>query len=128
MSYFKEFLYDLKPEYSVIIEDDDKVCYAYLLIDNEIVGDVWLYNTMKSPVEAEWHSPDNLPFLNPIEFIKENIEPFDNDTNININWDSENKVVALIYISNRLIARLSEGDFPGSSSLVIKDGPLAKVI
>lgn len=128
MSYFKEFLHDLKPEYSVMIEDDDKVCYAYLLIDNEIVGDVWLYNTMKSPVEAEWHSPDNLPFLNPIEFIKENIEPFDDETTININWNSENKVVAQIYISNRLIASLSEGDFPGSSSLVIKDGPLAKVI
>lgn len=128
MSYFKEFLHDLKPEYSVMIEDDDKVCYAYLLIHNEIVGDVWLYNTIKSPVEAEWHSPDNLPFLNPIEFIKENIEPFDDETNININWNSENKVVAQIYISNRLIARLSEGDFPGGSSLVIKDGPLAKVI
>ncbi|KKX47233.1 MULTISPECIES: hypothetical protein [Sphingobacterium] len=128
MTYFKKFVYDLKPEYSLLIEDDGKVCYAYLYINNKIVGDIWLYNTMKSPVKAEWHSPDNLPFLNPIEFIKENIETFDDETNIKIKWGLDNKVVALIYISNRLIARLSEGDFPGSSSLVIKDGPLAIVM
>ncbi|MEL6732644.1 MAG: hypothetical protein AAFP83_16055, partial [Bacteroidota bacterium] len=32
------------PAYAVVIEDDQKVAYAYLLHQGKIVGDVWLYN------------------------------------------------------------------------------------
>lgn len=50
MSYFKQFFCSTEPEYSVVIEDDDKVCYAYLYFNKEIIGDVWLYNNVESPV------------------------------------------------------------------------------
>ena len=46
------------PRYSVVIEDDGRVAYAYLLHDDEIVGDVWLYNHGPAPAEPEWRSPD----------------------------------------------------------------------
>lgn len=128
MTYLKKFVYRLKPEYSILIEDDGKVCYAYLYINNKIVGDVWLYNKIESPIVAEWQSPDNLPFLNPIEFIKDNIKSFNDETDVIVDWNSESKVFAMIYISTRLIAKLTEGDFPGNSTLVIKDGPLARVL
>ncbi|WP_312524538.1 hypothetical protein [Sphingobacterium multivorum] len=65
------------PEFAVLIEDDDKVCYAYLLNEERIVGDIWLYNSVPTPSEPEWHKRDNLPFLNPAAFVKENLEPFD---------------------------------------------------
>ncbi|KKO89048.1 hypothetical protein AAW12_23070 [Sphingobacterium sp. Ag1] len=66
-----------RPEFAVLIEDDDKVCYAYLLIESKIVGDIWLYNSVPTPSDPEWHKKENLPFLNPVEFVKENLEPFD---------------------------------------------------
>ncbi len=31
-----------RPEFAVFIEDDDKVCYAYLLNEKRIVGDIGL--------------------------------------------------------------------------------------
>lgn len=30
--------------WTVVVEDDDRVAYAYLLHEGRIVGDVWLYN------------------------------------------------------------------------------------
>ncbi|WP_367330694.1 hypothetical protein [Sphingobacterium multivorum] len=42
---------------------DDKVCYVY--------------NVAPTPSEPEWHKKENLPFLNPADFVKENLEPFD---------------------------------------------------
>ncbi len=44
-----------RPEFALLIEDDDKVCYAYLLNEERIVGDIWLYNNVTTPRESEWH-------------------------------------------------------------------------
>lgn len=116
------------PELSVLIEDDDKVCYAYLLRGKRIVGDIWLYNIAPTPNEAEWHSKENLPFLNPEEFVKENLEPFDAWSPVEVTWDFSEEIVANIFLASRLIAMLKEGSYPGWSSLVTKDGPLAQKI
>ncbi len=116
------------PELSVLIEDDDKVCYAYLLRGKRIVGDIWLYNIAPTPNEAEWHSKENLPFLNPEEFVKENLEPFDAWSPVEVTWDFSEEIVANIFLASRLIAKLKEGSCPGWSSLVTKDGPLARKI
>jgi hypothetical protein len=52
-------------------EDDGKVAYAYLKKDNEIVGDLWLYNRCKTPVKPEWKDKKNIPFANSKEYIGE---------------------------------------------------------
>lgn len=114
------------PELSVLIEDDGKVCYAYLLRGKRIVGDIWLYNIAPTPNEAEWHSKENLPFLNPEEFVKENLEPFDAWSPVEVTWDFSEEIVANIFLASRLIAKLTVGSCPGWSSLVTKDGPLAR--
>ena len=114
-----------RPEYAVFIEDDDKVCYAYLWKEKKIVGDIWLYNSAPTPNEPEWHSKENLPFLNPAEFVKENLEPFDACSPVEVTWDFGEEIVANIFLASRLIAKLKEGSCPGWSSLVTKDGPLA---
>lgn len=128
MSYFKQFFCDIEAEFSVIIEDDDKVCYGYLYSEKNIVGDIWLYNNVYTPEEPEWHTKENLPFLNPLEFVKENLEPFNEETAIEVKWRNDYGIVASIYVATRLIAELREGSCPGWSNLVIKDGPLAKVM
>lgn len=115
-----------RPEFAVFIEDDDKVCYAYLLMEDKIVGDIWLYNSVPTPSEPEWHEKDNLPFLNPAEFVRENLEPFCTDTPVEVIWDFGEETVAKIFLSKRLIAKLTERSCPGWSSLVTKDGPLAQ--
>lgn len=126
MSYFKQFFCSTEPEYSVVIEDDDKVCYAYLYFNKEIIGDVWLYNNVESPAEPEWASRENLPFLNPVQFVSENLTPFDEGSDVIVDWSNVNGIVATIFVTSRRIAKLSGGAFPGWSSLVSQDGPLAK--
>ncbi|WP_293880635.1 MULTISPECIES: hypothetical protein [unclassified Sphingobacterium] len=117
-----------RPEFAVFIEDDDKVCYAYLLNEERIVGDIWLYNKAPTPSEPEWHSKENLPFLNPAEFVKENLEPFEASSPVEVTWDFGEETVAKIFLGSRLIAKLTEGSCPGWSCLVTKDGPLAQKI
>ncbi|MGB3103989.1 hypothetical protein [Sphingobacterium siyangense] len=118
-----------RPEFAVLIEDDDKVCYAYLLNEEKeerIVGDIWLYNSVPTPMEPERHKKENLPFLNPAEFVKENLEPFEASSPVVVTWDFGEETVANIFLASRLIAKLTVGSCPGWSSLVTKDGPLAQ--
>ena len=41
-------------DWTVAVEDDDRVVYAYLLRHNQIVGDVWLYNRPRSTAVDEF--------------------------------------------------------------------------
>ncbi len=114
-----------RPEFAVYIEDNDKVCYAYLWKEKKIVGDIWLYNHANTPNEPEWYNKENLPFLNPAEFVKENLKPFNASSPVEVPWDFGEETVANIFLASRLIAKLTVGARPGWSSLVTKDGPLA---
>jgi len=125
MARLTQYISNDHPEYAVFIEDDDKVCYAYLMKQKKIVGDIWLYNSVPTPSESEWHKKENLPFLNPAEFVNENLEPFDASSLVEVIWDFGVETVAKIFLSERLIAKLTEGSCPGWSNLVRKDGPLA---
>ena len=56
--------------HAVVIEDDGRVAYAYLLdADGKICGDVWLYNRGPAPKEPEWTDREKAPFANPEAFI-----------------------------------------------------------
>lgn len=115
-----------RPEFAVYIEDDDKVCYAYLWKEGEnIIAHVWLYNVARTPREPELQIEENHPFLNSAEFVKENLEPFDAWLPVEVTWDFGEETVANIFLASRLIAELTDGSRPGWSSLVTKDGPLA---
>src|SRR5262245_30358021 len=42
----------------LIVEDDGPVCYAYVRGPwGKVVSDVWLYNRIAAPSEAEWGNP-----------------------------------------------------------------------
>jgi hypothetical protein len=116
--------------YSAIFEDDGKVAYGYLLYENTMVGDVWIYNCSDAPSEPEWTLPDNIPFANPKTFIlDEKFTPVKDKSEITISWvEKENTPTSvLIYIRGNLIAKVQHGSKPGWCKLAKKNGPLALV-
>ncbi len=126
--YYQTFC-DFDNSYSIIIEDDGRVAYAYLLKDEDIIADVWLYNHELAPAVANWEESD-VPFINATIFIKAEAyaNPIQNENELDFKWALANEIIVVsIYINGILIACLKPGDFPGFSTMVVKDGPLAKV-
>ena len=132
--YFKQFFSENSDQFSVIIENDGRVCYAYLLRDEQIVGDIWLFNQGQTPGQTDWSKREQLPFLNPEEYAK---GPSDTITiltenDVHVQWvfadDAGDLDQAKIYIRGALSAILKENSKPGWSSNAKKDGPLANVL
>jgi hypothetical protein len=129
--YYQQIVCASSPTYPVIIEDDGRVCYAYMLFKGSIVGDVWLYNQDETPSEPPWTSGDNMPFLNPKEFTIDIscFDPISNEDDIKIECtssDLETLIEARIFINGRFAAMLKPGVKPGWSLNAKKDGPLAR--
>jgi len=117
--------------YKAIFEDDGRVAYAYLLKDEEIVADVWLYNRGEPPAEPEWRNPDKAPFANPKGYASiYKDEPISDESDVDFTWvHNQARLVAVeIKLKGKLYGRLTPGSKPGWSMLAIKDGPLAKVM
>ena len=128
MGYFSQYINEELSSFSVVIEDDNKVCYAYLLEGDQITSDVWIYNHIETPESVDWKNREDLPFANPKMFVKNNIPPFDESTLIDVQWGRDGgNVYVKVYASNVLLAKLENDAFPGWSILVEKDGPLALI-
>ncbi len=127
-NFFEQYFLEKDKDFSVIIESNESVAYAYLLKEEQIVGDVWLYNLDVPPNQSNWNRND-MPFLNPLEFLDPNIpfKPPLEEEDFQVRWGGEKleDLNARIYIRETLIAILQYGSLPGFSSLVAKDGPLA---
>jgi hypothetical protein len=122
----------LNSNYSVVVEDNGKVAYAYLYVDENIIGDVWLYNQQQAPLEERWQ-PEDMPFLNPVGYLKENvcIKPIKSDHDINCHWglDPNNELLhVMLFLKEELVAKLEPNSKPGWSTLVKKNGPLAHIL
>jgi hypothetical protein len=122
---------EFDPHYSVLIKDDGRVAYAYLYEEEDIIGDVWLYNQQQAPAISFWR-PEDMPFLNPTEYLAKDaaIKPIAAESEVRCEW-TESKDDGLIevgiYIRDKFIASVASGAKPGWSVLVAKDGPLAYV-
>ena len=133
MIFFNQYFNPKNNSYSIIIEDDGRVAYAYLLEKESIIGDVWLYNRATTPEETDWQNKADLPFLNPREYIRfsSKIEHLSEFSDVKIQWfdlGDNVEISAKIFINEKMIAILKGGHKPGWSSMVKKDGPLAKMI
>jgi len=130
--FFEQFFYNETDKHSLIIDDDGKVSYAYLLDGEEIIADVWLYNQAKTPDLAIGGSLDEIPFLNTVEYVNENIimTPLSDPKDIFIKWEFKNGKLeqVSIFIRDRLSAILKPGSKPGWSICAKKDSRLAKVL
>lgn len=125
--YLREFSYNIQ-NYKVVIEDDDKAAYAYLLKDGSIVGDVWLYNAAPGSNIPGWESEEEMPFVNPAEWSLSFTPPLSESEMVTVEWKigKHGKVVAEVHLRNQLHAILKEGEEPGWCRCARKDGPLAK--
>jgi hypothetical protein len=129
-TFFKQMHCNENQQYSVVVEDDGEVAYAYLLDGEEIVGDVWLYNNGEAPATFPWKEGKKMPFTNPKVFLKENMHllPIENNDEVSVIWSNYgNGAEAIVTIRGEIIAKLQSGSKPGWSKLVVKEGPLAKV-
>jgi hypothetical protein len=116
--------------FRLVIDDDDRVGYAYVLENEKIVGDVWVYNVMPAPQEPEWTDRSKLPFLNPQEFSYEGASPITEETQLDVVWirNQDTLVRAEIYLANQLFAIVAPGAKPGWCRNARKTGPLARVL
>jgi len=119
--------------YSVIVEDDGRVCYGYSRsADGGMVADVWLYNRCKAPAEPEWGDRARAPFANPVDFAEDPVSfalPND-EAEIVIRWSNNENTnhSAEIILRGLIIGKLQVGKKPGWALAAVKDGPLAKAL
>lgn len=131
MELFCQFFWEDNPDYSVIIEDDTIVAYVYLMLGEEIIGDVWLYNRITPPENYKW-SRENLPLLLPPRLIKGKqilIDP-PATTDFKLKWEG-NEQSNLLEVQVTLHERkviLKPGELPGWSSEVLQDSRFAKAL
>lgn len=126
--FFKQFFFPNYDDISIIIEDDLRVSYAYLLNQDDIVSDVWLFNILPTPDRVDWKDKNQMPFLNPIAYVGENQNflRIGDESEITISWPENPQAGTYeIIIKGVKLAALKYGCFPGWSSAVKKDGPLA---
>lgn len=103
-------------DYTVWIEDDGRVCYAYLLDANgDISGNVWLYNRGPAPEEFD-DAPDDPP-RNPRVFVADG--PFalpKSAAELSAEWWHEGGgLYARVFLRKELVAILAPGTAPGWS-------------
>jgi hypothetical protein len=109
---------------AVVLDDDGRVAYAYLLKDEEVVGDVWLYNVDEAPETPPWKDPSQMPFLNPKSYCRlESVPRLQADSEVHCRWYKQGVEVS---IDGIIVARLEEGAKPGWSRMAARPGPLAK--
>lgn len=130
-TFFSQRNCEFDSHYSIIIEDDGRVCYAYLYEGEDLIGDVWLYNQQQAPTTSFWRTED-MPFLNPTEYISRDsdIKPIINESEVRVEWTEsrdDGLIEVGIYILDKFIASIASGSKPGWSVLVIKNGPLALI-
>jgi hypothetical protein len=126
------FINDPESGYSVVLDDDGRVVYAYLRdAGNKIVGDVWLFNRIEAPSIPEWTSPERAPFANPADYVRhiDNLH-VDDLSDFEVSWgrSRDGSVQATIVLKGTRFAVLAEGSKPGWSILTAKDGPLARAL
>ncbi len=127
--FYKQYVCPYDKHYSLLIEDDGRVSYAYLLKDSSIISDVWLYNQQETPNNTNWADRDKMPFLNPKEFIliEKIVLPIESDSDVKLDWKYRDELKEVdVFIRGERIAVLKPNLCPSFSLLVCKDGPLAK--
>ena len=132
MNEFFESYQSPDPALSLVVEDDGRVAYGYLLVDKEIIGDVWLYNQAETPSAPEWKDESKAPFLNPSAYVDQpsDFAPITSSSELRIKWVTENGEIvgAHIFIRGRHHATVRRAQKPGACRFARKDGPLAKVL
>ncbi len=129
--FFFKFYCDVDSKYSIIIEANGIVLYAYLLEEEEIVSDVWLYNFNQVPRKTKWDSVDDLPFENISHLIKPLSEQvvFRQFHEDDIKWVFKNSLLDRVEIikDEIIFCQMQPNKAPGYSCNALQSGALARV-
>jgi len=121
-------------DYSVIVEDDGAVCYAYLWHKEKIVADVWLYNRTNTPIDAPWKLPNArelLPFKNAKKFVSDDyFKPpeSNNEIRAQARLSGQHLLCVDIFFHEKHVATLVPGCKPSFALMAKCNGPLAKLL
>jgi hypothetical protein len=111
---------------ALLLEDDGRVAYAYLLEDERIVGDVWLYNVGETPDRVDWSDRDAMPFQNPRAFCApDRMDRLTPESKVTCEWFGDR---VQLMLDRELVAVLVVGAKPGWSRFAVQPGPLARPI
>jgi hypothetical protein len=113
----------------VVFDDDGKTGYAYLIVDERIVSDVWLYNVGQPPRSAEWPDRAKMPFANPADCVLQvPFEPVTDPGDITCDWligpQGLRQVNVIVYGIQHAIMR--PGVKPGWCRLAARASPIAR--
>lgn len=108
--------------YAVVVEDDGRVTYAYLLRDKEFVTHAWLFNSLPESQQVECDA--SAPPCNPESNIKEDmprVAPIQDSSEVSIRWSLESPVTASVFIHDVQYAILVDGVRPSYSIFIKED-------
>ena len=108
----------------VVLEDDGRTAYAYLLQEERVTADVWLYDVGVDPETVDFRNPSGVPFQNPKQYCAADRLPRLTDASrVSCRWLP---AVVEIDVDGVVWARLEPGSRPGWSRGVAVANPLAK--
>ena len=112
---------------TVVVEEDERVCYAYFLDGGRITGDVWLNNVNETPATPEWTDPERAPFRNPAAYVHDGAaRPPADQAAIEVRWRPDG--AAEIRLDGRVLGAVASGERPGRAALAARSGPAAGVL
>jgi hypothetical protein len=113
---------------SLVIDDDGRVAWAYLRgPDEDIIGDVWLYNRVACVEAPDWTDEAQAPFLNPPGLARALEGPLPGPADLSVRWTLDGPLLlADVLVRGVLLARLSPGSAPGWNVLALGAGPCAQ--
>jgi hypothetical protein len=112
---------------SVVIDDDGRVAWAYLRgPEEDIIGDVWLFNRVSVAQAPDWADPSQAPFLNPPSLARP-LERLPTPSELTVRWALDGPLLlADVLVRGELLARLTPGSAPGWNVLATVSGPCAQ--
>lgn len=123
---------DGPPPWRVVVEDDGRVAWAFLLRGEVVESEVWLYNVAPAPEAlARPVGASGGRRLNPRDLCRTPPPPrIADERKVTARWEVEGGAVkgATVLHAGAPLARLAPGARPGWSAGAAKDGPLAKVL
>lgn len=113
---------------SVVIDDDGRVAYAYLRgPDDDIIGDVWLFNRIDVKTPVDWADPTQAPFPNPPQLARPFEGKLPRAKDLDVQWTLDGPLLlADVLVRGQVLARLSPGSTPGWNVLALAVGPCAQ--
>ena len=112
----------------IMIEKSRSSCHAYMMHNDDIVSDVWLYNVFPGSRGAARAHDGAMP--NPVEFCRaQMIVPLKLE-DLRVEWagSSPQSAEACIKYNGKVLAKLGYGAQPGWCLNAACDGPLARVL